>query len=230
MLWLLVVGGIVPLAAAQGSQSRASETEVSIRTLSDSEVVQLGKRFPGRGITGQLQGELLGRLFPDDTFYEGHNNTTLPPFPYLLVASGDQLLALPQGFDHLLIGHGMTVTDSNIIELAEAFVSVAVGNGLIASRAGYRGRLARLGRISRLDTTAQVTFLKEHRHAVKKVTDSLIHGEYYDLMLEVRVGKQDEKWWFHVWQGQFSYALREGPEGYIDHYMFVLVESTPGRE
>jgi hypothetical protein len=228
LLWLLSMSGMVPPAAAQESQSGARETEVSIRTLPDSEVVLLGKRFPGSGITGQLQGEMLARLFPSDTFYEGHNSRTLPPSSDLLVASGDQLLALPKGFDHLLIVRGLTVTDSNVIDLAEAFVCVAVGEGLVMGRSGYRGHLARLGRISRIDTTAHITFLNGHRHALKKETGSL--GEYYDLMLEVRVGKQDEEWWFNVWQGQFSYALREGPGGYIGNYMFVLNESAPVRE
>ena len=131
---------------------------------------------------------------------------------------------MPEGFNRLLVTHAMTVTDTNIIEMAEAFVSVAVGNGLITGRGGYQRRPGHV------DTTVQITFLKGHRHAVKKVSHSLIHGEYYDLMREAKVGKQSEERWFSVWQGQLSYALREGPEGYINHYMPVPVESLPGRK
>ena len=224
LLWLLSVGGTVARAASQEGRSHAREDVVSIQTLPDSGAVQLGRRFPGRGISGLLQNELLRNLFPDDTFFEGHDYRGKPSSPNMIVLSSGQVLPMPEGYNLLLNKHGVTVTDTNIIELAEGLVSVAVGAGLINCRTDVR-------RPSHFDTTAGIVFLNVHRNPRREsISSPLVRWMHYDLMLEVRIDGQNEEWWFLVLHGQFDNALRRGPQGYINSYYPVIVESTPSGE
>jgi len=70
----------------------------------------------------------LARIFPTARFYRGHNFNS-PPYPYLMAIEGNRRYPMPYGFNHLLMDNGLKVTDKNIIELAKAFVTVAIGEG-----------------------------------------------------------------------------------------------------
>jgi len=60
----------------------------------------------------------------------------------IVVVSGGHRWPCQRVSTGCFVTHAMTVTDTNIIEMAEAFVSVAVGNGLITGRGGYQRRPA----------------------------------------------------------------------------------------
>jgi len=109
---------------------------------------------------------------------------------------------MPYGFNRLLVDNGLKVTDKNIIELAKAFVTVAIGEGF-----------------------PKVTFLQATR------TKQVISGTPYSARLEVQTDEQTEEWFFSLsyWHDQFGTVYRRGPHGYIDQYDPPTVEPSPGR-
>jgi hypothetical protein len=68
----------------------------------------------------------LEHMFPAARFYEGFY-IMLPATPYLMAVVGDRRYMMPAEFNRLLLDNGLQVTDKNIVELAEAFVVLAVG-------------------------------------------------------------------------------------------------------
>lgn len=143
----------------------------------------------------------LARIFPTARFYRGHDFYS-PPHPYLMAIEGEKRYPMPYGFNHLLIDNGLKVTDKNIIELAKAFVTVAIGEGL-----------------------PKVTFLQATR------TKQMISGTPYSVRLEIRTDEQIEEWFFSLsyWHDQFGTVYRRGPHGYIDQYAPPTVEPLHGR-
>ncbi|MBM3331517.1 hypothetical protein FJY68_06650 [candidate division WOR-3 bacterium] len=108
-----------------------------------------------------------------------------------MAIEGNKRYPMPYGFNHLLIDNGLKVTDKNIIELAKAFVTVAIGEGF-----------------------PRVTFLQATR------TKQVISGTPYSARLEVQTDEQTEEWFFSLsyWHDKFGTVYRRGPHGYIDSY------------
>jgi hypothetical protein len=217
----LLVLSAFSLATASGSEPRVEEARTTIRMLTDAEVAQVRQRLPSlqpqSQVVGQLESELLERLFPSVSFYKALRSDVLPPLPYLIAASGDKLLGMPYGFNRLLAENNMRTSDENIVMLGKAFVVLAVGNEPIKNRGGAWVRTARL------DTFPPVAFLEA------TTSRPVIDGDYYDARLTVRIGEQTEEWYFRVWQNQFSFVLRRNAEGPVNEYLPATVESLPSR-
>jgi hypothetical protein len=77
---------------------------------------------------------------------------------------------------------------------------------------------------ARLDTFPPVTFLGAKRTKLR------YGGTIYETELELRIGGQDEVWYFENWHGQFGSVVRQNTKGVtIDFYVPIPVQSLPGR-
>jgi hypothetical protein len=206
------------LAAAWGRQAPKEDTvKVTMRHITTSEATDILRRFPDlvpdflvsrkddtaymAGMFGFVEVTIapLARLFPTARFYRGHDFTTATN-PYLMAIDGCKGYGMPQGFNRLLVDNGLKVTDKNIIELAKAFVTVAIGEGL-----------------------PKVTFRQATR------TKQVISGRPYSVRLEFQTDEQTEEWFFSLsyWHDQLGTVYRRGPHGYIESYDPPTVESSP---
>jgi hypothetical protein len=124
---LLVVAAISVAAGSGRKPTAAENAATTVRILSNSEAAQIGRTFPGLRVRSQVGSELLERLFPNTSFY-GALYPGRPPYPYLISINGDSELMMPAGFNRLLRHYGTKVTSDNIVDLAKAFVILAVVN------------------------------------------------------------------------------------------------------
>ena len=127
---LLVVAAI-SVAAGSGRKPAMENSTVSIRLLTDAEAAQLSQRVPKlrpqpEGIA-RFGSEVLERVFPTSSFYRAYRDG-LPSIPYLVAVGNDSLISMPDGFNWLLLEHGIEVSDKNIVEMAKVFVLLAVGD------------------------------------------------------------------------------------------------------
>jgi hypothetical protein len=218
LVGLLVVAAI-SVAVGSGRKPVMEHTASSVRMLTKAEAAEVSQRFPKLGVQSaqiaRIGSDLLERLFPGSSFYRVYDYDYEPEFPYLVATSGDKLLRMPDGFNRLLHEHGMRVTDKNVMELAEAFALLAMGNAQIYVEPNPPARL---------DTFPPVTFLGAKR------TKFRYGGTFYETELKLRIGGQDEVWYFDVWRGQFGSVVRQNTKGQTIHfYVPIPVESLPDR-
>jgi len=203
----LLVVAAMSVSAGSGRKP-AEEVQVSMRHISTGEAMDILRKFPElipdylakrkddaeymAGMFGFVEVTIapLARVFPTARFYRGHDFYS-PPHPYLMAIDRGKRYPMPYGFNHLLIDNGLKVTDKNMIELAKAFVTVAIGEGL-----------------------PKVTFLQATR------TKQVISGRPYSVRLEIQTDEQTEEWFFSLsfWHDQFGTVYRRGPRGYITQY------------
>jgi hypothetical protein len=74
----------------------------------------------------ELLTPLLQKLFPNAHFYQLCKLDIRPHYPYLIAIIGNKLYQMPSEFNQLLLQHNLKVNDRNIIELAKAFVIIAL--------------------------------------------------------------------------------------------------------
>ena len=223
LIGLLVVAAISMAVASGRKPQKEQQATVSLRRISASEVMDILRKFPemvsGRiasvmNDTGRVKrlfpfsevtSASLGRVFPGVRFYKGLDFGRLPENPYLIAIAGDKRYMMTGGFNRLLIDNGQKVTDENLVEMAKAFVVLAVG-----------GEGHSYPEITFLDATS---------------TKQVINGRSYSAKLRVKIGEQTEEWHFaiSVWQGQFGTVYRRSAKGLIKDYLPVVVESLPGR-
>jgi hypothetical protein len=151
----------------------------------------------------ELTAAPLKRILPAARFYRGSDFSSKPPYPYLMAIAGDRRFLLPYDFNLLLLAHGLEVNDGNMIELAKAFVTAAIG-----------GERRVMSEIRFLDATT----VKQTANAMPYV------GE-----LTVKIGEQTEKWYFssYVRKGQFNGVARRDASGSIKDYS-VATFDPPG--
>jgi hypothetical protein len=233
LIGLLVVAVISTAAASGRKPPKDQQSSVSLRRISTGEVKDILRRFPemvpkymasANNDTSYMESVFqfsevtmapLRRAFPHARFYKGLDFSISPPYPYLMVIAGNKRYLMPGKFNQLLFDSGLEVTDKNIIELAKAFVLLAVGSEPIFVRMDMP-----LG----LDTFPPVTFLDAKRIKLKTnlPTDDA-------TILKVKIGERMETWHFSVLRGQFEGAARVNEEGLIKNFPSVIVESLPGR-
>jgi hypothetical protein len=219
LVGLLVISAFSPAAAWGRKPPKEEVVKVTARHVTTSEATDILRKFPEmvpsylaarRNDTAYIAGmfgfvevtiEPLARIFPTARFYRGHNFNS-PPYPYLMAIEGNKCYGMPHGFNRLLIDNGLKVTDKNIIELAKAFVTVAIGEGF-----------------------PKVTFLQATR------TKQVISGTPYSVRLEIQTDEQTEEWFFSLsyWHDQFGTVYRRGPHGYIDTYAPPTASPNPKR-
>jgi hypothetical protein len=216
LVGLLVVAAI-SVAAGSGRRPPVLNTASSVRMLTKAEAAEVSQRFPKLGPQpegiARMGSDLLERLLPGSSFYRVYDYDYEPEFPYLVATSGDKLLRMPDGFNRLLHEHGLRVTDKNVMEMAEAFALLVMGNAQIYVEPNPPARL---------DTFPPVTFLGAKRTKLR------YGGTFYETELKLRIGGQDEVWYFDVWRGQFGSVVRQNTKGVtIDFYVPIPAESPP---
>jgi len=143
----------------------------------------------------ELTAAPLKRILPAARFYRGSDFSSKPPYPYLMAIAGDRRFMLPYDFNLLLLAHGLEVDDGNIIELAKAFVTAAIG-----------GERRFVSGIRFLDATT---------------AKQAVNTKSYDAELRVEVGEQTEEWFFSSIirkKGQFYGVARRDASGLIKDY------------
>jgi hypothetical protein len=209
LVGLLVVSAI-SVAAGSGRKPAMENSCVSIRLLTDAEAEPLNQRYPElrlqhEGIA-RFGSAVLERAFRTTSFYRAYRYG-VPSIPYMMAIGKDSLLSMPDGFNWLLLEQGTQVSDKNIVELARAFVLLAVGDQHFRP----------------LDAFPSVIFLE-----AKRITQE-IGGISCEAKLKVRVGEQLEEWYFDCERGQFWFVTRQGVKGLIKFYVLGQVEPHPGR-
>jgi hypothetical protein len=212
LIGLLVVAAI---SSAAGSGRRPAEVvRVSSRQISTGEAMDILRRFPdlvpdyleSKKNDTEYMARLFGfvevtaapltRIFPLVRFYRGHDFAK-PPNPYMMAIAGDKGYGVYK-FNQLLIDNGLEVTDKNIVELAEAFVVLAIGN--------MKGSFPEI-------TFTDGTSLAEVRG-----------GTTFDARLKVSYAGRVEEWWFDAMYGQFALVSRGNANGLIKQYLIKIVD------
>jgi hypothetical protein len=182
LIGLLVVAAI-SVAAGSGRKPAALNAAASKRMLTQDEAAQIGKRFPGLWVRSQVRSELLDRLFPSAAFYMALRRGGTPRFPYMISISGNRVFEMPSGFNLLLRDQGVRVMDDNVVDLAMAFVILAVGSEPIVDTitGAYVG----------IESIPQVTFL-----GGKRIKQRDLRYPYaVDAKIVCRVGSGETQTW-----------------------------------
>jgi hypothetical protein len=162
--------------------------------LTDSEAVRVGRRFPALGVQPGgiclVRDTLLDRLFPRAAFYKTLDRGGRPAFPYLVSITGDSVFRVPSGFNLLLREQDIEVTDDNILDLARAFVIIALANGPLAEP---------VDEFTPLNFIPRITFLGGQRIEQR----DLRHPFVVDAKITCRVGSDETQTW-DFYQGRRS--------------------------
>ena len=212
LVGLLVVAAI---SVAAGSGRRPAEVvNVSSRQVSTGEAMDILRKFPdlvpdylvSKKNDAEYMARLFGfvevtaapltRIFPLVRFYRGHDFAR-PPNPYMMATAGDKGYGVYK-FNQLLIDNGLEVTDKNIVELAEAFVVLAIGN----MERSFPG----------------ITFSDGRKVAEVR------GGITFDARLKVSYAGRVEEWWFDAKYGQFALVSRGNANGLIKQYLIKIVD------
>ncbi len=237
------------LLLAGGRRAKVEQVSAQMRLLSASEIREILEKFPEmvpdmfkaevfeKGDTlsmvelfsfTEVEGiPILKNLFPRFHFYKGLTGT-LPPYPYLMAVGGNKRYSMPSGFNHLLLESGLEVTERNIIELAKAFVILAVGSEPVFGNLEWGQAARRRPRPSLKDellSFPQITFLEGRRSMDKKKSPPI-----YRVYLKVRVNEEIQIYGFHIRYGQILWATMnvEGKTS-TKYFDFEIIEEPPKR-
>ena len=219
LIGLLVVAAISMAAGSGRKPAKEPQGSVSLRRISASEVMGILSQFPEmlpgyfadqKNDTGFLKtlfpfsevtSASLEGAFPGVRFYKGLDGKK-PPRPYLMAVAGSKRYMMPINFNRLLVDNGQKVTDENIVELAKAFVLLAVGSEPISN--------PETGDLGGLDSLPPIAFLEAKR--IKVVNEAT-------FKMKVRIGEQIEKWHFEIWRNQFGEVFRGNDKGLLKEYL-----------
>ncbi|MEO0080031.1 MAG: hypothetical protein ABIK44_05085 [candidate division WOR-3 bacterium] len=150
----------------------------------------------------ELSLPLLRSLFPGVSFYVvPHVYTTARRKSLIAVRESTVYKDVVYGFNRLLLDQGLEVNDKNILELARAFVVIAL--------------MDRYGRIP------EITFLEGRRIRER------ISGVSYEAKLTVKINDQIEEWHFDMSYSQFGVISRGNNKGLIKQYDLPIFEKPP---
>lgn len=134
------------LLTAEEEKPSVTMDKASLRPLSANEILRILLKFPEMVPSmfkdevlikkdthrlkrlfrlSELEDSLLKQLFPTGRFYQGWAGKK-PRHPCLMAVVGNKRYSMPSGFNHLLLEHNFEVNQKNIIELAKAFVIIAL--------------------------------------------------------------------------------------------------------
>jgi hypothetical protein len=207
---------VAAISVAAGSGRKPAEgVKVSMRPVSTSEAMDILRKFPDMvpdylaskkndaeymaGMFGfvEVTAAPLTRVFPAVRFYRGRDFESRPTNPYMMAIAGDKGYGV-YTFNQLVFDNGLGVDAKSILELAEVFVVLAVGN--------------------EERSFPEITFTDARRIAEVR------SGTTYDARLEVRFDEHVEEWWFDAMYGQFGLVSRGNVEGLIKQYLPKIVE------
>jgi hypothetical protein len=216
---------------ASGSEAEeGQEAKVSMRQLSPSEVMDILHKFPemvpsylayvkNRELLASLYplsevtAAPLKRAFPNVRFFKGLDTGIKPPFPYVMAIAGRKRYPMPGGLNHLLVDSDVRVTDTNLVDIAEAVLVLALGEDML-------GNPRNTGYVStELLAFPKLTFLS----AEMQVT-----GDSHSAKLRVRVGDNEESWYVPRWHDQLGWVSRGNANGLINDYQ--IPEAQPLRQ
>ncbi len=135
---------------------------------------------------------LLKKVFPAVQFYKLNSGITVPETPYITGYRNGKFYNLPSGFNRLLLDNNLEVNDKNIIELAKAFVVIALMDNpsIDYSQPNWEDNL---------DKLPEITFLEGKR--IKKRVGS---AGIYNAFVKVKIGDEIQEWYFRTgYGGQF---------------------------
>jgi hypothetical protein len=192
----LIILFAVSMVMAGGGKPKIEKASANLRPLSASEIMGILQNFPEM-VPGflkddvfskkdtlrvkrlfrfsELDNSLLKQIFSTARFYRGFDGKK-PPHPYLMAVVGNKRYSMPSNFNRLLLEHNLEVNDKNIIELAKAFVIIAL-----------EGK--------------EITFLEGKRSVDKKKTPPI-----YRVHLKVRVNDEIQIYGFNIQNGQIQWA------------------------
>lgn len=221
LIGLLVVAAISMAAASGRKPPKEQQATVFLRRISPSEVMDILHRFPEMvpsyfaseknnvGLLTQLfrfsevTAAPLKAAFPGVRFYKGLDGKK-PPCPYLMAIAGGKRYLMPGGLNQLLFDSDVKVTDANLIEIAKAFVILALGSRPALGNPELHGVVE-----DELVAFPKLTFLS----AEMQVTD-----ESHAAKLTVRIGGDEESWYFARWHDQLGWVSRRNAKGLIKQY------------
>jgi len=216
LIGLLVVAAISVAAGSGRKPTRQERAMTSVRVLTGAEADQLGRRFPGLQARVQITGELLERLFPGTAFYRAILKYKGATDAYLTAISDSGPITMPDGFNRLLGMYNTEVNDKNKLEMAKAFVLMAIGSQTTTDEeARY---------VVGLDSFPPIIFMGAD------VTEHRIGPAIYSVAVEVQIGGHAEVWHFATLRGKFVDVLRKDPKGRtINFYNPGQFEPPTGR-
>lgn len=130
----------------------------------------------------ELINPFLKQIFPKASFFKLDRIDINPHFPYLIAVVGDKLYSkMPFHFNRLLSEHGLELNDKSIIELAKAFVVVALKGQEVTFLTGKK--------------------IKNHAEA-KKINKAyeklMLTNFWYRAYLKIKIGDGIQEWFFGV--------------------------------
>ncbi len=157
LIGLIILFAVSSLMAG-GGKPKIEKASANLRPLSASEIMGILQSFPEM-VPGflkedvfskkdtlrlkrlfrfsELDNTLLKQIFSNARFYRGFDGKK-PPHPYLMVVVENKRYSMPSNFNRLLLEHNLEVNDGNIIELAKAFVIIALEGKEITFLEGKR--------------------------------------------------------------------------------------------
>ena len=130
---------------------------------------------------GQITHPILSQIYSNATFYKVTKGITLPPSFSIVVEYNGTEYPLPSQFNKLMLDSGIELLDSNVVELAKAFVIV-----------------------SRPEDFSQISFLEE------SLMDEVKYGITYKVRLKTwsKINGVSDDWEFGFKENQFSEVKR----------------------
>ena len=148
----------------------------------------------------ELVNPFLSRLFPKANFFRVNRIDIKPHIPFLIAIIGNKIYGMSVSFNRLILGHNLEANDKNIIELAKAFVIIALEG-------------------------QEITFLN-----VKKSKRTINKKVIYWTNLKVQVKDQKQNYGCRFEKGQIQWATMniEG-ETDTRCFDFKILENLPER-
>jgi len=140
----------------------------------------------------KIEESLLSKSFPEVSFYYVISGVSKPPVYYIVAVYNEAGYFLPDQFNRLLLDVNLQITDSNLINLAKAFILV-----------------------SRPDDFAKVSFQE-----VERINKKMKDGHTYQVQLNTwsKLNGVTDRWLFSVKNGQFWVVKRIITGMYIGDY------------
>ncbi|MDH5684368.1 MAG: hypothetical protein OEZ20_07885 [candidate division WOR-3 bacterium] len=218
----LIILFAVTLVMAGGGKPPEMYSQLGLTPLSPEEKQIIDNAYLQSGDRGEIAKyqrywykfevhTLLKRVFPAVQFYQLNSGITVPETPYIMGYRNGKFYNLPSSFNRLLLDNNLEVNDKNIIELAKAFVVIALMDNppIDYSQPNWEDNL---------DKLPEVIFLEGKRSVDKKQKPPI-----YWVHIETEVNKQKQEWDFRIREGLFQWGTRRNEgETSIKYYDFVI--------
>ncbi len=184
----------VSVAMASGRKPVEEYPAIQMVEPSKDEKIMIGQKFVQSGAKGDVvkyprswkkyeSHPLLSIVLPQVIFYKLYSAITLPETPFLQGFCNNKFYSLPAGFNQLLLDNSIEIDEDNIIELAKAFVIVALMDypPVDYTKSGWQ---------EKLNEVPQITFLEG-----KRIQEKTVEGIRWDAEIKCRIGDGEIQTW-----------------------------------